>query len=98
MTSLQKTNKNESSEALMRIVVGIVSGIILSIWKMLVTVLAIINLLIAFFTNNRSKEIADFCEIWNTQTYIFLKYMTFVTNERPFPFEKMTKNISKFER
>jgi sorbitol-specific phosphotransferase system component IIC len=99
MNSLQKNNNtNESSEALMRIVVGIVSGIVLSVWKLLVTVLAVVNLLIAFFTNKRSKEIADFCEIWNTQTYVFLKYMTFVTNERPFPFEKMTKDISKFEK
>jgi sorbitol-specific phosphotransferase system component IIC len=93
---MEKTN--ESSESLMRIVVGLVSGIILSLWKVLVAVLVIVNLVITFTTNKRNKEIADFCEIWNTQIYIFLKYMTFVSNERPFPFEKMTKNISKVER
>ncbi len=89
-------NTIESSEVLMRIVVGIVSGFVLGVWKILVTVLAIVNFFIALTTNKPSKEIADFCEIWNTQTYVFLKYMTFVSNERPFPFKEMTKNISKF--
>jgi hypothetical protein len=92
---MEKTN--ESSESLMRIVVAIVSGIILGLWKVLVVVLMIVNLVITLTKNKRNKEIADFCEIWNTQLYVFLKYMTFVSNERPFPFEKMTKSISKFE-
>jgi len=81
----------------MRIVVGIVSGIILSFWKALVTVLVIVNFFIALFSSKRNKEIANFCEIWNTQTYVYTRYMTFVTNARPFPFEKMTKSISKAE-
>ncbi len=87
---------DESSEALMRIVVGIITGVILSIWKMLISVLVVVNFVITLFTGKRHKEIAEFCEIWNTQSYIFLRYLTFVSNERPFPFEKMTKNISKF--
>ncbi len=93
---MKKTD--ESSEALMRIVVGIVSGIILSLWKMLVIALGVVNFLVALVTSKRNREIADFCEIWNTQMYIFLRYMTFVSNERPFPFKKMDKNISKFEK
>lgn len=87
----------ESSEALMRIVVGIISGIILGLWKVLVVVLAIVNFFITLTNGKRSKEIANFCEIWNTQVYIFLKYMTFVSNERPFPFGKLAKSISKFD-
>ena len=89
---------HESSEALMRIPIGIVSGFILSLWKMLVFGLSIVNFFIALATNKRSKEIAEFCEIWNSQIYVFLKYMTFVSNQRPFPFHQMSKSISKFEK
>ncbi len=89
---------SERIEALMRIVVGIVSGIILGLWKALVQVLAVVNWIVVIITGERNKGMADFCEIWNTQVYIFLRYMTFVTNERPFPFEKLDKNMSKFKR
>ena len=89
--------ENESAEALMRIVVGIVSGVIIGVWKMLVIVLAVINFVLVLFTGKRDKEIANFCEIWNTQLYLYSRYLTFVSNERPFPFKKMPKNISKFE-
>ena len=89
---------HESSEALMRIPIGIIAGFILCLWKMLVFGLSIVNFFIVLATNKRNKEIADFCEIWNSQVYVFLKYMTFVSNKRPFPFQNMTKSISKFEK
>ena len=87
----------ERAEALMRILVGIVSGIILGVWKTLVQIIGIINWIIAILTGERNKGLAEFCEIWNTQIYIFLRYMTFVSNKRPFPFSALEKNISKFE-
>ncbi|MFH1307593.1 MAG: DUF4389 domain-containing protein [archaeon] len=87
---------SERKEGWMRIVVGIVSGIILGIWRALVVVLGIVNFFVVIFSNKRNQGIADFCEIWNTQIYIFLKYMTFVTNERPFPFKPLTPSMSKF--
>jgi sorbitol-specific phosphotransferase system component IIC len=87
---------DERVEALFRIVVGIVSGIILGVWKMLIQILAVINFLITVITDERNQELADFCEHWNTEMYRFLRYMTFVSNERPFPFTPMQK-MSKFE-
>lgn len=90
--------QKERKEALVRIVVLIVTGIILSVWKILIQVLAIINFFVVLFTNKRIKDLADMCEIWNTQMYIFLRYMTFVTNERPMPFRKLTKSMSKFKK
>ena len=87
---------SERKEALMRIVVGIVTGFILGIWKMAVQIVAILNLFIALFTRQRNKDLAEFCEIWNTQMYDFLRYMTFVSNKRPFPFNSLEKNLSKF--
>ncbi|MBL7059091.1 DUF4389 domain-containing protein [Candidatus Pacearchaeota archaeon] len=85
-------------EAWMRIFVGIISGIVLSVWKVFIQVLAVINWIYAIFTGKRLKDLANLCEIWNTQTYVFLRYMTFVTNERPFPFESLTENFSKFKK
>jgi len=86
----------ERTEALMRIVVGIVSGIIIGVWKIFIKILVIVNVLIALFTGKRNKDVAELCEIWNTQFYIFLRYMTFVSNKRPFPFNPLEKNLSKF--
>jgi len=89
---------SERKEALMRIIVGIVTGIILGIWKAAVQIVGILNLLIALFTNQRNKDLAEFCEIWNTQMYDFLRYMTFVSNKRPFPFNSLEKNLSTFKK
>lgn len=89
---------NEKKEGWMRIVVGVVSGIILWAWNVLIKCLVILNWLITIFSGKRHKGMAEFCEVWNTQAYIFMRYMTFVTNERPFPFSDLEKNISKFKR
>jgi len=88
----------ERTESWMRILVGIVSGIILGLWKGLIQLLGIVHWFIVIFTGRRNRDLAEFSEIWNTQIYIFLRYMTFVTNERPFPFNSLTKNFSKFKK
>jgi len=89
--------KSERKEAWMRIIVLIVSGIILGIWKSLIQLLGIVHWFIVIFSGKRNKGLAEFSEIWNTQIYVFLRYMTFVTNDRPFPFTKLEKNFSKFK-
>ena len=85
----------ERTEALMRIVVGIVSGIILGLWMALIKFLTFVNWVITLVAGKRNKGIAEFCEVWNTQVYIFIRYMTFVSNKRPFPFRSLEENISK---
>ena len=89
---------NERIEALMRIVIGIVSGIILSLWKTLIQILMIVHWVIVIISGKRNEGIAEFSEIWNSQIYIFLRYVTFVSNERPFPFNTLEPNISGFEK
>ena len=86
----------ERIEALLRIVIGIISGIILGLWKVLIQILVVLHWIIVIFTGKRQKGIADFCEIWNTQLYVFIRYMTFVSNRRPFPFDTLEKNMTKF--
>ena len=88
----------EMKEGWMRIIVGIVSGIILHLWGALVCVLAIVNFFIVIFSGKRNKDLAEFSEMWNTQTYTFLKYMIFLSNYRPFPFNSLEKSMSKFEK
>ena len=86
----------ERAEAWMRIIVGIISGIILAIWKTLIQILGIVHWIIVVFSGKRNRGIAEFSEIWNSQIYVFLRYMTFVSNKRPFPFDVLQKNMSKF--
>ncbi len=86
----------ERKEAWFRILVLIVSGIILGVWKGLVQILAVINWFIVIFLGKRNKQLAEFSEYWNTSFYKFTKYLTFVSNKRPFPFSSLDK-ISKFQ-
>lgn len=88
----------ERTEAFVRIIVLIISGIILSIWKMLIQFLAIVHWVMVIITGKRNKDLANFSEIWNTQIYVFLRYITFVTNKRPFPFDVIEKNMTKFSK
>jgi len=90
------SEKSERLEALMRIIVGIVTGIVLVVWRYLIFVFVVINFVWTLISGKRIKELADLCEIWNTQWYVFTRYMIFLSNERPMPFRKMTKSFSKF--
>ena len=89
---------NERKEALMRIVVLILSGIILEVWYYFVVVLGIVNFFYTLFKAKRMKGLADMSETWNTQAYIFRRYMIFESNFRPFPFTSLQKSMSKFEK
>ena len=89
---------SERSEILMRLVVLVITGIILAVWKYLIVVFFIINWFYVLFTGKRLKQLAEMSEVWNTQWYIFQRYLIFVTNKRPFPFEKLEKSMSKYEK
>ena len=89
---------SERKEAWMRILIGIISGIILGLWKSVVQVISLVHWCMVVITGSRNKDLSEFVEIWNTQMYIYLKYMTFVTNIRPFPFNKIEKSMSKFKK
>ena len=80
---------SERNEAFMRILVLIVTGILLGLWKALIQFLVVVHWFVVVFTDKRNKELAEFCHIWNCQVYVYLKYMTFATNKRPFPFENL---------
>jgi hypothetical protein len=93
-----KHKSNERKEALMRILVVIVTGIILSVWSILFRLFLILNFIITLFTGKRNKELAKLCEVWTTQAYTFLRYISFSTNKRPFPFNSLKKSMDKPEK
>ena len=88
---------SERKEAWMRIVVLIVSGIILGLWKILVDITSIFHWFYVLFSGRRSKGMAEFCNAWATQIYRFIRYMTFATNSRPFPFSDLANALHKVE-
>ena len=87
----------ERNEAWMRIIIGIVSGIILGLWKALIIAVTIFHWFYVIFTEKRSAGLADFCNLWITQAYRYLRYMTFVTNSRPFPFSELGQPLHPAE-
>ena len=93
----EAAKRTERNESLMRILVGIVSGIIFYVWAYVVILFSIVNFIYTLIKGERSKDIAGLCETFNTQIYFFWRYMTFVSNKRPFPFERLEKDLSKFE-
>jgi hypothetical protein len=82
---------NERGEAFFRIIVLIVSGIILEIWGYIVCLFAIVNWFIVIITGERNRDLAELCEYWNTENYKYYRYLTFVSNKRPFPFSDMER-------
>ena len=88
--------KCERKEVWIRIFVGIISSIVLNIWGFLINIVLVINAIITLFAGERNKALAEFCEPWNTETYKLMRYTTFMSNKRPFPFSKIER-ISKFK-
>jgi hypothetical protein len=89
--------KNEKGEVWMRIPVGLLSGIIIYIWAYLIAVFFIMNLIYKIFTGKKLDELSEMSETWNTQCYYFTRYMTFCSDERPFPFEILKEKINQIE-
>ena len=93
----KKSEEMERKELLWRILIGVVTGVILHVWKILVALLAVVNFVIVLFTGKRDKGLVNFSEYFNTVVYEYLSYMTFRTNKHPFPFNEI-KRMGKFEK
>jgi hypothetical protein len=91
------SKQKERDEALFRIIVFMVSGVITYIWAYLSYVLIFINWLVSLISGKRNPELAEFIEYWTTQVYKFWRYISGVTNERPFPFTNLER-ISFFKK
>ena len=97
LTKTELKKKEERKEALIRILIFIISGIILSVWRIFIYVIIFVHLIYVLIMGKRMKDLATLGETWNTQWYIFQKYIIFLDNRRPFPFGKLEKNIDQFK-
>ena len=83
----------ERKEAFMRIIIGIVSGIILGLWKVLVVAVSVYHWFSILFTKKRNPGISSFGNGWIGYVYSYYRYMTFSTNKRTFPFGDLKKEL-----
>ena len=89
----KKSNRKERSETWMRIPVFIVSGIILKVWGFFVFCFAIAQLILTLIEGKKNKDLLKMCNIFLIQLYVFVKYVTFISKERPFPFVDLKKSV-----
>lgn len=78
-------------ELWMRIPVFILSGVILYVWGFFVLIFSLAQLVLLLVEGKKEKEFTHISSIFSNQIYIFFKYITFLSDERPFPFSKIKK-------
>jgi len=78
-------------ELWMRIPVFILSGFILYVWGFFVLIFSLVQLVVLLTEGKKEKEFSHISSMFSNQIYIFFKYLTFLSNERPFPFRKLKK-------
>ncbi|MFC1753084.1 DUF4389 domain-containing protein [Thermoproteota archaeon] len=84
-------------QALWRIPVGILCGITLYFWFLLVYFLSFLNWLYMLIANKRSHAISEFANNWLTYCYRFSKYMILASDHKPFPFTPLGKDVEPIE-
>ncbi len=89
---------NERLEAVFRIPIAIISGVIIGLWKMLIEFVVIAHWFVVVISGKRNTNLAGFANRWITEYYVFVRYLTFATNERPFPFTPLHKYIAPVKK
>ncbi len=87
----KKEKAKNREDALMRIVVAIVSGIIFYFWMYAIFAFFIANLIYTLINGEKSLEISNLCVTFNKKIFDFWNYITFNSDEKPFPFENLNK-------
>jgi hypothetical protein len=79
----------------MRIPVFIVSGMIVYVWGFFVLIFSLVQLILILTERKKEKEILNISSMFSNQIYCFFKYISFISEEKPFPFEKIKKGKKK---
>jgi len=82
---------SERIEALTRILVAIVSGIIIGIWGLINFFLVVVHLIYVLLMGKRDRGLANFSNKWLNASYDLVRYMSLATNKRPFPFTSLKR-------
>lgn len=77
-------------EVWMRIPIGIVSGVILKVWSCFVFVFALVQFILLLL-DKKEKEFSNMFSLFAEQVYCFFKYITFISEEKPFPFSELKR-------
>jgi hypothetical protein len=78
-------------ELWMRIPVFILSGVILYVWGFFILIFSLAQLVLLLVEGKKEKEFVHISSVFSNQIYTFFKYITFLSDERPFPFSKIKK-------
>jgi hypothetical protein len=89
--------KAEQSEALIRVPVVIVGWVLMDLWGVVATFVAVIHWLYALATAKRHKGMASFNNTFVAYMYAFVRYALFTTNKRPFPWNEFGKPVEKVD-
>ena len=89
MANKSKRTKKQTNDILWRLLVFIISGIVLDIWGWVVFIFLLVNWFIVIFSGKRNNDIGMFSNYWAAEVQRFVKYLSFETNEKPFPFNEL---------
>jgi hypothetical protein len=95
MAKKKKELSSEKKEVWMRIPIFIVSGIILHVWGFFIFCFALAQFVLILAKDKKEEELSRMCNIYLIQLYIFVKYVTFLSDKRPFPFGELEKEIKE---
>lgn len=89
--------KSERIEALIRIPLAILYAIIWYCLGIIVGVLALVQFVVVLIRGKRINRISKFQNGATMYVYTNLRYLLFISNERPFPFSDLRKPFEKIE-
>jgi hypothetical protein len=75
----------------MRIPVFIVSATILKVWGFFILMFALVQFILIILKKKKEKEFLSMSTMFSEQVYCFMRYITFISEEKPFPFSKIKK-------
>lgn len=89
--------KIDIREIWMRIPIFIVSGFILYVWGFFILCFALAQFILILIEKRKNKDLLKMCEIYYVQLSIFVRYVLFLNEKRPFPFGDLEKEVKNSE-
>ena len=85
MSDKLKDNLSENS-SWMRVLYTIMFVIVFNIVEIIIAAVVVFQLLVLLFTGKKNQRLVGFGSLLSQYAYRVLQYMTFNTDEKPFPF------------
>ena len=75
----------------MRIPIFFLSGMMLNVWAFFILIFSLVQLVLMLLEDKTEKEFLTISSMFSDQIYCFFRYISFVSEEKPFPFGKLGK-------